>query len=293
VKRLLITGGSGFLGSHLLHQAQGEVYATYNRRRYETPVAHWVQLDLNQLNSIEPLLKEIKPSVVIHTAAMTDPDLCEREKQLARRVNTRATEALALACQAIGARLIYLSTDMVFDGERGNYSESDEPNPINFYGETKLEGERRVVANCPNSVIARSALIYGNAPSGKPSFSQWILERVRKGVEVPLFYDQYRTPLLVQNLAQALLELAEMDFTGLIHLGGSQRINRYDFGVKLVKAMGLPTSGLKRCSVEDVNLPAPRPRDASFNITRAKRILKTKLLSCDEGIEFLKYNSSV
>ena len=287
MKQLLITGGSGFLGGHLLAQAGDDwnVYTTYKSRPLSFDGATPASLDLAKEKEIQDLVEKVQPDVIIHTAAWSDLGGCERDHERAFHINTTATAILAELSSRLGCRLIYVSSDMVFDGEKGDYSESDDTRPINVYGKTKLAGEKFIKSVCSDYVIARSALIYGRPMTGSNSFSEKILVRVRSGEKMNLFTDQFRTPVLVQDLARALLELGDMTFTGTIHLGGQTKVDRYTFGLRLAELKDLPGNQLVPISMLDVTFDAPRPRDVSFDTSKAKKLLKTALSGYMEGLK--------
>ena len=177
---------------------------------------------------------------------------------------------------------------MVFDGSRGNYKENESPNPISLYSNTKVNAEEFIKKNSSNYVIARVALVYGVGVTRHTSFFEKMIEKLEKKEAITLFYDQYRSPILVDNLAEALLDLAENDFVGIIHLGGNERISRWEFGLKTCEILDLPSENIAKGSMFDFPATAFRPRDISFDIELARKVLKIKLLSCDEGLERIK-----
>ncbi len=287
MRRLLITGTSGFVGGHVLFQAwdEWETFATYHTRVFSFPEVTTLSLDLENENQIRQMIEEVQPDVIIHCAAWADLEMCEHMPERAFSINAKATGILAEMCSKINCRLVYTSTDMVFDGEKGNYDELDRTNPINVYGKTKLAGEEEIQASCSDYVIARAALVYGPPLTGSNSFSERILKRVKNGEIVPLFTDQFRSPILVHNLAQALLELAKGEFKGVLHLGGADRVDRYAFGLRLAELKGFSKTLLKPVSMFENPTVAPRPRDTSLNISRACRLLRTRLLGYKEGLK--------
>ncbi len=290
MRKLLITGASGFVGSHLAQLAQNiyEVHGLYHLSHVAGNRVFAHPFDLTNVNQIEPLLDEIAPDAIVHTAAIANPDRCEQHPDQAELVNVAATEAIAGWASRTGARFIFTSTDMVFDGKKGNYAETDPPNPISHYSRTKVDAEAAVIASGGNYLIARVALVYGIGITRPTSFFEHMIIKLQKGEKVPLFYDQFRSPILVQNLAEALLELVEHSFIGILHLGGSERISRWELGVKACRALNLPVQYIDRKSMFESGVAAFRPQDVSLDISLAKRILRVKLLNCDEGIARLR-----
>lgn len=287
MKRILITGGSGFVGGHLLTMSRNEweVFTIYHNRPVSISGVFSVAFNFENKNEIQPLVKKINPDVVIHCAVWGDVDECEKDRKRAFLINAEATGILAETCSEIESRFIYTSSDMVFDGKKGDYIESDPPCPLNIYGKSKFIGEERVKKACSNYVVARVALIYGRPVLGNNSFSEKILERIRQGKTMPLFIDQYRTPILVQNLAQVLLELAGLDFRGTIHLGGAKKVDRYTFGLRLAELKGLSQKMLRPVNMSEIPTTAPRPRDVSLDTSKAKSLLKTPLLGYWDGLK--------
>lgn len=289
-KSLFITGATGFLGGHLISQASEnwQVYATYRKKIKEFPLINWIELDLNDLQKIEQTLMSPKIDVLIHAAAIADLDRAEGNIDLTHRTNILATQKIAELCESQKIRLIFISTDMVFDGEKGNYSENDGVNPLNYYGITKQIAENFISKYCSNYVIARSALIYGFSLTGSKTFSEIMLDRTKSGESVQLFTDQYRTPILVDNLAQALLELAASEYCGTMHLGGADRISRYDFGILFAKYFSISSNLLIPTQMKNFQFKAARPKDTSFKIDLAQKILKTEIWDCHRGVQFMK-----
>ncbi|HDI51539.1 dTDP-4-dehydrorhamnose reductase [candidate division KSB1 bacterium] len=288
MESILITGGSGFLGGALIVRAiskHWKVFATYHKHPPQFDDVNWLPLDLSDFSSIQQIFQYSNPDVVIHTAALTHVDWCEAHQCETKLVNVLGTEILAKLCQEHNTRLIYVSTDLVFDGEKGNYSEEDKTNPVSYYGWSKLEGEKLVQINCENHVIARSALMYGRPALRGTSFSEWLRTTWAMGKITPLFYDQYRTPIEVNNLADALLELASNSFVGTIHLGGSQKIDRVTFGNILARILGVSADLICKVSMKEATNVALRPQDVSLNISKAQTLLRTQFLNCEEGLQ--------
>lgn len=248
------------------------------------PGVQWLKIDLTDSKALYSVMDAIGPAVVIHTAAMANIDDCERQKSLAESVNYSGTCKIAEKCHEMKSRLIFVSTDNVFDGEKGHYCEEDVPNPINYYGETKLRAEQAVSSICPDYVIARAALIYGSPRCGGSSFSKWLLMNLKGSDEVPVYIDQFRSPIYAEDLARALLELAALNCTGLFHLGGPLCLNRYEFGKILCECYGYSEKKLKKTLMDASHHDATRPRDLSFDISKCQEFLNGQPLDPYEGI---------
>lgn len=286
-RKILITGASGFLGGYLLKFSPKEVLilAQYLKHPIQSKLDNIQskKLDLTRF-ALDELL-EFRPDVIIHTAAISSIDFCEVNSESAWLVNFETTKKLVDLANKVQSRFIYTSTDSVFDGKKGNYSEKDNPNPINVYGETKLKSEQYISENLSNAVIVRPALFYGIVLNGTPSFTQILLENLKAGKKVNAFTDQYRSPLPVSQLAQAIWELVDLDFCGLIHIGGSERISRYDMGKILCEQFNLPSNLVLPVASSQSNQVAKRPQDCSLDISLACSLLKTRFLDYKEGIK--------
>ena len=287
--KILVTGSGGLLGSAFVKIAalRHDVYSTH--RRHLPPAGIPIKLDLTDFNAIKRALEEIKPDVILHAAALTNVDLCEREKELALRVNYEATARIAEISEKLGSFMVYISTDYVFDGEKGLYKEEDIPNPINFYGYSKLKGEQAIRELVEGYCIARASVIYGSKPAGgKVNFALWLFEKLRKNEELNILVDQYVSPTLNTNLAEMLLEIIERELKGTYHLSGAERVSRYQFASELCEVFGFDRSLLKPISMSDIKWIARRPRDSSLDVSKAKRILNNKPLNLRDSLLRLK-----
>jgi len=262
---MLITGGSGFLGSVMARKAADadyDVWATY--LRISPPEAERIRrerLDIRSESEIADLLNRVNPQVVIHTAY----------SQNDREVTFAATARLVSCCRMLKETpyFIFISTDLVFEGKKGRYTENDPPVPVMDYGRDKLDAERLVAEQMPGALIARSSLFYDL--ERVPSHLRFAVDAIREGRECVLFKDEYRSPVLVGELAGALLRLAEIRHGGLLHLAGADRVNRWWFGLRLLRALGFPTRTVRAGSVKEIHLP--RPADCSLDSSRAESLL--------------------
>jgi len=268
--RILITGASGVLGWHLCRyfsqQGWGEVRGTYRSHKPEMDGVRFDRLPLEEPERIRQYFGENVFETVIHSAAVTSPDDCEKDPEFARRVNEEAVRLLARSLPE-HTLLVYISTDLVFDGRKGNYREEDEPNPVNFYGETKLRAEEAARLR-PNSVVLRVAKLYSTESPFSSSFESWMRDRFEQGVEIPLFKDQYRTPLFVGDLARALDRLhTSQPRSDLYHLGGPERVSRLEFGLVFSEIGGYDASLIRPTSASELGLVA-RGQDCSLDSSR-------------------------
>ncbi len=266
--RVLITGVSGFLGWHLFHylSPRFSVTGTYSRHRPRLAGSAVEQLDLRDPAAAGKIFSRLSPEVVIHCAAVTSPAACLIDPGLTREVNIAGTESIAHAAQIAGTRMIYISTDRVFDGKQGNYRENAPARPLGPYGQSKLDGEKLVRKIVPEHLVLRLPLMYGSASPFSGSF----LEFMRKGflgqTPLDLFLDQYRTPLYVADAARGIeLILKRPKLQGLYHLGGSERINRVDFGCRMAKIFNYNPAVINPVRMADLPHYPPTPPDASLN----------------------------
>lgn len=237
---------------------------------------HSQRLDITDRALVQKAMADISPEVVIHTASITDVDLCEQNPELAYSVNATATGFLAAACQNLKSFIIYVSTDYVFDGEHGNYGEDDPPNPINVYGKSKLAGEQETVRRSGDFCIARTSVVFGWGRKHRPNFATWVYEKLREGQKIKVVTDQFATPTLNSNLARMLLEVAERRMNGVFHFSGSTRVSRYEFAVLLARKFGFDETLLTPVKADETNWTARRPFDSSLNTARAQKTLAHK-----------------
>ncbi len=283
--RILITGASGLLGGHLCLAAQraGEVYGAYLSHRTLVPGVQPLLLNLSDEANLAHALAEVRPRMIVH-AAVLQVDACERDPVLAERINVQASRRLAEWCAHTEARMLYISSDLVFAGERGRYVETDEAQPVMLYGKNKLAAEQAVLASCRNACVVRLPLMYGFPAAGGNNFFLSLIAKLQQGERVPVFHDQYRTPGWVNNMAEAVWELACSDFCGRLHVAGTTRCSRLEMAQWICRLGGWNEALLQPLAMHDVPLAAPRPQDVSLDTRLASRFLKTKLFSLEEGL---------
>ncbi|AKG21041.1 SDR family oxidoreductase [Calothrix sp. 336/3] len=270
MKKILITGGSGFLGWHICHQAKQkwDVYSTYSTKPLHIPQTQVLPLDISEYSAVKQLFKDIQPDAVIHTAAQSQPNYCQTYPQESYKINVTAAANLAGICADNSIPYVFTSTDLVFNGLNAPYKETDSVSPVNIYGEQKVQAELEILTRYPQATICRMPLMFGAATPTATSFMQGFIQTLAAGKELNLFVDEFRTPVSGVTAAQGLL-LAMETFKGIIHLGGKERISRYDFGKLMVEILQLPGANLKSCRQQDVKMAAPRPQDVSLDSSKA------------------------
>jgi dTDP-4-dehydrorhamnose reductase len=275
-KKILITGVSGLLGSKMAYlfsrETSWETLGTYNRNRIDIP-ASMHKTDLANEKEVNKLVSSINPDVIIHTAALTGVDYCETHKEEAWRVNVDGTRNIAEIAEKINAKLIYISTDYVFDGEKGMYKENDQTHPVDYYGETKLEGEKVVKETCDGYLIVRPSVLYGWNPV-KLNFVTWMIKELKEGNKINIVKDQFNTPTLADDLAELILEMIKKEALGIFHTSGSERISRFDFALKIAGIFELNKNLIKPTTSDKLNWIAKRPMDSSLDVSKISRIRK-------------------
>ncbi len=286
--RLLITGFNGFVAGSVIAHARGE-WEIHGIGRSESPSngpgIYYHTLDLLDEEGFTALFNKIRPDAVIHTAAMANIDLCEQYQEQAEKINVGVTKMIARLCAAQGVKMVFCSTDTVFDGIKGDYIESDPPHAVNFYAETKIVGEQIVLSSSPDNVVARLALVMGIPVIGKGnSFLADMMEKLKKGIQIPFPANEVRTPVDVITLGSSLVELAGNQYGGIIHLSGCTKINRYQMGLEIAAALGYSPDLILSVNSNAMPGRAPRANDASMDNSLARQILKTPMRTLSEGL---------
>lgn len=284
--RIVVTGASGLLGATVCLAARERgmaVTALYGRHPFHADGIDARPLELADEDAARALVDQVRPSSVVHCAAATNVDWCEDHEDQAMRINAAASGALARAAACVGARFAYVSTDSVFDGERGGYTEDDAPAPLNAYARSKLAGERRVAEALPDALVLRTNL-YGWNAQPKQSLGEWVLGRLQGGAPFPGFADVVFAPLLANDLADAILDSLERGMAGVWHLAAADAVSKYDFARALAVEFGHDPELVTSARAADVGFRAPRPRDTSLDATRAAAALGRPLPTVGDGL---------
>ena len=287
ITKILVTGSAGLIGTQIVKDLldnHKQVYSCYNKTKPELGII--THLDLTKKDDIVNTMNRIKPDVVIHLGAMTDVELCETETELAKKINTDATEILALESEKYNTFFVYMSTDYVFDGKVGMKKENDKTNPINFYGKSKLDGERVFKKITTPNVIVRTSTPFG-IHSKKISFPIWVKKNLELKKEISVVVNQYTSPSYVPNISKMIIEIMERKITGIIHLAGATKISRYDFAVQISKIINVNKQFLKLTKMDQMDWKAQRPMDSSLNVSKANKILKSKPEKIEDSLKLL------
>jgi len=291
----LITGASGFVGSRICrHLAPRRAVAgTYRSHPCCLPGCSSIALDITDRRQVHETLKAVRPTHIIHGAAVSSPDTCENSPQAAWDINCGGTQNILDAASEIGSRVVFISTDLVFDGSLGNYTETDSANPINQYARTKLEAEKYCLKQPLNCIVVRISLQYGLSTGWGNSFTDVLIRRLSEGQETSLFTDQIRTPAYVADTACGL-ELAALNGNPgeIYHLAGPESISRYGFAVKLASIFNLPEDLLKPCRMDEAATIARRPRDASLLITKFTEKIHFTPRNITDGLKAMTYEKT-
>ena len=270
MKKLLVTGASGFLGWNICNESPRDwsVFGTVFSHHINIPGTNIIRSDLTDFKDIKEVFKRIRPEAVIHTAAAADPGYCQENRAEAWKINVDASINIAGLCSDYGIPCVFTSTDMVFNGLNPPYREKDPVSPINIYGEQKALAEEGLLKRYPDAAVCRMALMFGNAGPVSSTFFQTMMKALREGRELRLFVDEFRTPLSGKSAVGGLMMALEK-VRGLIHLGGIERISRYDFGLLIMEVLGIRKAGLVRCRQKEVAAAAPRAPDVSLDSSKA------------------------
>lgn len=286
--KVLITGASGLLGANLLEYLSPsyKLYGSYFQHKIENENIQTFKLNIRNKEKVTRWIKEIRPDYVIHTAALTEVDACEDNRNLAYQVNVQGTENILSATADIGAHLTYISTDAVFGGKKGDYNEKDAPNPVNYYGQTKLQAEGPI-KSYDRGLVLRINLYGWNAQS-KLSLAEWIIRNLKQKKKLTLFKDVTFNPLYVQTIAKVIQILLEKNQTGLFHVGASDIMSKLEFGRKIGKIFSLQQNTINPTSVEEKDFLATRPKNTTLCVSRIEGTLSKSMPKIAEGIEKMK-----
>lgn len=291
MKKILITGANGLLGQKLidlyLEKPEKLIIASGIGpcRHPEKSRIIYTELDISDRTNVESVFEEFKPDTLIHTAAMTNVDACETDQESCDKLNVDAVRYLADACTKFGTHMIHISTDFIFDGTHGPLDEDEQPNPLSYYGNSKLKGEKIVMESADKWAILRTVLVYGVVKDmSRSNIVLWAKGALEKGQVINVVDDQFRTPTLAEDLAMGCFLAEDQEAEGIFNISGSDFMSIYELVERVADFYGLSKSGLNRSDSSSLNQPAKRPPITGFNIEKAKRVLGYQPHTFEEGL---------
>lgn len=284
MKKLLIIGASGQLGSSLMRYPKNyNVYGTFNKKS----ISNLIKLDITDVKNVEDVFNKIQPDIAVLSSAFVNVDECEILRQYTYNVNIEGVKNIIKQCKINKCKLVYLSTDYVFDGKNGPYREEDKTNPVNYYGLTKLIAEELVLSEFEDSLCIRTTGIFGWKINGTNFFMQ-VYRKLSSGIEIKVPIDQYGSPTLSYNLAGAVLKLIELKKKGIYNVVGTDVVSRYHFSCKIADKMNLNSGLIKGVTTENLNQKAPRPLKAGLIIEKFKNEVKDyNLFNITQALDYV------
>ena len=293
MKKVLILGSNGLLGQSLvkIFNRGYEVYGcSLEKENYNTKNSPslYFPLNITVRNDIRAFFSKYQPDIIINAAAFTDVDKCEKEKSLCWMTNVKGIENILEACETFSPVFIQISSDYIFNGRSGLYKEIDEPDPLGHYGFCKLAAEKTVKASDFEYIIARTMILYGNGEKIKSNFVTWILDKLKKGEQIPIVNDQRGNPTFVDDLSEAIYRLIKKEAYGTFHISGRESCSRYEFALKIAEVFELNHELIKEVSTEELKQTAHRPSDTSFVLHKLSNTINWLPSDVEGGLKKLK-----
>ena len=278
--KVIITGSNGLLGQSLVNLLlkENDKYEVYGFSRGVNRSGRndfqYISIDITNKSQLTEELLKIKPDYIINTAAMTQVDACENDKAKCDILNVEVVQWLAAICQELSAHLIHISTDFIFDGKKGWYKETDEPNPLSYYGLSKLKSEKVLEKSNINYTILRTILVYGKVfDMSRSNIVLWVKESLENKREITIVDDQYRTPTYVEDLALACKISMDKNATGIFNISSSELLSIFDIAKQIAAVFNLDDSYIKSISTATLNQTANRPIKTGFDLSKTNKEL--------------------
>lgn len=297
--KILLTGANGLLGQHLVQLLLEQGYTVIATGKGEDrlqPAGYgeryaYYSLDITDGFALQTVLTAVQPNVVVHAAAMTQVDDCEKQPAQCERVNVSATSQVLVEAELCSQHFIYVSTDFVFDGEQGNYKEDDDLRPVSYYGFTKMQAEAITETSTIPWTIVRTCLVYGNTLKGtRSNIITWVKDSLEAGKQIKVVSDQWRTPTYVGDLARGIALIIEKKATGIFHISGKDLLTPYDIALQTADLFQLDKSKIERVDAATFQQPGRRPLRTGFVIEKARQELGFEPLSFEEGLKRMFQN---
>ena len=290
--KILIFGASGMLGQrcyeYFAKKLGYSVFCSSFEEKFYDTSANYVQADITKRDKVKSIISNFSPDYIINAAAFTNVDKSESERELAWSINVKAVEYMAEGARNCDAHLIHISSDYIFDGIKGQYSENDKPNPVGYYGRTKLAGENALRISNALYTILRTNVLYGVIKEGRLDFVRWVVESIRKGETIRIVTDQINNPTFLDDLVRAIGQVMEFGKYGVYNIGGREFLSRYDFTMRIVDFFGLDKSLVKAITTPELNQPAKRPLNSGLVTIKAETEFGYSASSIEDTFRFMK-----
>lgn len=292
--KILITGSNGLLGQAVSSVFSREsdfrlLLTSFEDKPFLDVKSKYRKLDITNKEDVKRIASEFKPDVIINCAAFTDVDRCESEREACWKLNVDAVKNLIIASRINNSKIIHISTDYIFDGKNGPYDELHTPNPVSFYGRSKLAGENALTLSGVDYAILRTIVLYGFGKMVKPNFALWLIDKLKNNEPVNIVTDQTGNATISDDLAYAILKVTENDFKGVYNIAGKDIISRYDFAMNVCEVFGFNKALVHPILTSDLNQPAPRPLKSGLITLKAESELGINFMDSKEGLQVLKY----
>lgn len=291
-RRILIIGANGMLGQRTVEFYSVlndiELLATSVEDKFVFDGIEYIQSDISNRNDIKKIVYDFCPDFIINAAAFTNVDLSETQREVAWKINVKGVEYLAEAARVLDSHLIHISTDYIFDGKNGPYSEIDTPNPLGYYARTKLASENALKISGTKYSILRTNVLYGTAKFSRPDFVKWVVDSLKAEKHIRIVDDQINNPTFIDDLVQAINNVIELGKEGIYNIGGSEFLSRYDFTLKIADYFNLDKRLISKIQTEELNQPARRPLKSGLITIKAQSELGYKPHTIIQSLELMK-----
>lgn len=295
--RILITGSNGMLGQRLVEYFSKlntiQILSTSVEEKSVFDNIDYIQCDISNRNDIKKIIYDFCPDFIVNTAAYTNVDKSELERESAWKINVKAVEYISESARVLDAHLIHISTDYIFDGKNGPYTENDIPNPIGYYGRTKLASENVLRISGIKYTILRTNVLYGTAKFSRPDFVKWVIDSLKSGKQINVVNDQVNNPTFIDDLVQAVSLIINKKREGVFNIGGSEFLNRYEFALMIAEYFNLDKTLINRIKTDELKQTARRPLKSGLITIKAQSELGYKPHSIIQSLEQMKLELSL
>ncbi|MBL7129565.1 MAG: dTDP-4-dehydrorhamnose reductase [Ignavibacteria bacterium] len=293
LKKILIIGSNGLLGQAIVTLFTREsdfnlILSSIEEESFLSYGQEYVQLDITKKDDVKEIVKHLSPNVIINCAAYTAVDKCETERELCWKLNVDAVKNLIIASRPYGIKIVHYSTDYVFDGVNGPYTEEAIPNPISFYGRSKLASENALITSGIDYVIIRTMVLVGTGKNVKPNFAEWLINKIKNNESVNIVDDQIGNTTMADDLAYGTLKIVEKDCKGIYNIAGGDIISRLEYAYKVCEVFNLNKKFITPIKTNQLNQPAPRPFNSGLITHKAEAEFGFKAMDSLEGLRYLK-----